>query len=189
MTTTHPNLLNSDNSLLIIVDLQTKLSAVMPAEMANLTTVNTTRLIEAANTLDIPMLVTEQYPQGLGATEEVISNSFSLSTPIFDKTGFSCCASAEFCEALQTSERKQVILVGQETHVCILQTALELLQRGHQVFVVADAVSSRNSEHKTNALQRMQQQGVTVTNYESVLFEWLKTACHPEFKAISALLR
>lgn len=183
------NLLNSDDSLLVIVDLQTKLSAVMPAEMASLTTANTIRLLEAANKLDIPLLVTEQYPQGLGATEERISNSFSLSTPIFDKTGFSCCASTGFCDALQTSERKQIILVGQETHVCILQTALELLQRGLQVFVVADAVSSRNPEHKINALQRMQQQGVIVTNYESVLFEWLRTASHPEFKAISALLR
>lgn len=186
---THPNLLNSDDSLLIIVDLQTKLSKVMLPEMASLTSANTIRLIDAANKLDIPILVTEQYPQGLGATEELISNSFSLSTPIFDKTGFSCCASTEFCEALQTSERKQVILVGQETHVCILQTALELLQRGHQVFVVTDAVSSRNPEHKTNALQRMAQHGVTITNYESVLFEWLRTASHPEFKAISALLR
>lgn len=187
--TTHSNLLNSDDSLLVIVDLQTKLSAVMPAELANLTTENTIKLVEAANKLDIPLLVTEQYPQGLGATEERVSNSFSLSTSIFDKTGFSCCASTSFCEALATSERRQVILVGQETHVCILQTALELLQRGHQVYVVADAVSSRNPEHKINALQRMQQQGVTVTNYESVLFEWLKTASHPEFKAISALLR
>lgn len=187
--TTHSNLLDRDDSLLVIVDLQTKLSAVMPPEVASITTENTIRLIEAANNLDIPMLVTEQYPQGLGATEEIVSNNFSLSTPIFDKTGFSCCASNDFCEALQTSERKQVILVGQETHVCILQTALELLQRGHQVFVVADAVSSRNPEHKMNALQRMQQHGVIVTNYESVLFEWLKDASHPQFKVISALLR
>jgi nicotinamidase-related amidase len=141
---------------LIVIDLQTKLSNVMPAEMASLTTQNTIRLIEAANKLEIRMLVTEQYPQGLGATEERISNSFSINTPIFDKTGFSCCASAAFCDALQTSERKQMVLVGQETHVCVLQTALELLQRGHQVFVVADAVSSRNPEHKVNALQRMQ---------------------------------
>jgi isochorismate hydrolase len=161
----------------------------MPSEMANFTTENTIRLITAANQLDIPMLVTEQYPQGLGATEERVSNSFSLSTPIFAKTGFSCCASDSFCEALQTSERRQVILVGQETHVCILQTALELLQRGHDVFVVIDAVSSRNPEHKTNALQRMQQQGATLVNVESVLFEWLRSASHPQFKAISALLR
>jgi isochorismate hydrolase len=186
---TPSHLLNSDNSLLIVVDLQTKLSNVMPSEMASLTTQNTLKLIEAANKLDIPMLVTEQYPQGLGATEEIITESLSLSTPIFEKTGFSCCASAEFCDALETSEHGQVILVGQETHVCVLQTALDLLQRGRQVFVVADAVSSRSPEHKLNALQRMQHHGVVVTNYESVLFEWLKDAKHPHFKTISALVR
>lgn len=185
----HNNLLDSDNSLLIVVDLQAKLSAVMPPEVAGLTSRNTIRLIEAANKLDIPLIVTEQYPQGLGATEELVSSHFSLRTPVFDKTDFSCCASTGFCNALETSERRQLILVGQETHVCILQTALELLECGYHVFVVTDAVSSRNPEHKTNALQRMQQHGVTITNHESVLFEWLGSARHPEFKAISALLR
>lgn len=187
--TSHPNLLNSDDSLLIIIDLQTKLSAVMPPAQASLTTQNTARLIDAANNLDIPILVTEQYPQGLGTTEEILTTKLSLSTPIFDKTGFSCCASDSFCEALLTSERKQVILVGQETHVCILQSALELAQRGHQVYVVEDAVSSRNPEHKHYALQRLQQQGVTIISHESVLFEWLKDASHPQFKTLSAFLR
>jgi nicotinamidase-related amidase len=187
--TTHFNLLSHDDSLLVIVDLQTKLSAVMNQTDAAFTSENTISLITAANLLDIPILVTEQYPQGLGHTELDVSNKLSLSTPVFDKTGFSCCSSSSFCNALETSERKQVILVGQETHVCILQTALELLQRGLQVFVVEDAVSSRKTEHKLSALQRMQQQGVTVINYESVLFEWLRTASHPQFKAVSALLR
>ncbi len=187
--TQHPNLLNSDDSLLVIIDLQAKLSAVMPPEQAAITTTNTIRLIDAANSLDIPILVTEQYPQGLGATEEMITTKLSLSIPVFDKTGFSCCASNSFCEALLTSERKQVILVGQETHICILQSALELTQRGHQVYVVEDAVSSRNLDHKRYALQRLQQQGITVLSYESVLFEWLKDANHPQFKTISALLR
>jgi len=186
---THLNLLAIEHSLLVIIDLQTKLSAVMPEEQATLTIQNTVRLIEAANALDIPMLVTEQYPQGLGATEEAIMNRLSVSTPIFDKTGFSCCASDNFCEALLTSERQQVILVGQETHVCILQSALELLERGHQVYVVEDAVSSRNPQHKNYALQRLQQQGVTLINYESVLFEWLKNASHPQFKNLSVMLR
>ncbi len=185
----HPNLLNCDDSLLVIIDLQSKLSAVMPPEQACLTTRNSTRLIDAANILDIPILVTEQYPQGLGATEEMLVTKLSLSTPIFEKSGFSCCASDSFCEALLTSERKQVILVGQEAHICILQSALELTQRGHQVYVVEDAVSSRNPEHKHYALQRLQQQGVTIVNYESVLFEWLKNANHPQFKTISALSR
>lgn len=186
---THPNLLNSDNSLLVIVDLQSKLSAVMPTADAALMRDNSANLIAAANTLDIPLLVTEQYPQGLGSTEQEISNKLAVSTPIFDKSGFSCCASSDFNDALETSEREQIILVGQETHVCILQTALELQHQGKQVYIVEDAVCSRNALYKSNALQRMQQHGITVINYESVLFEWLRTAEHPDFKTISALLR
>jgi nicotinamidase-related amidase len=187
--TASPHLLTADKSLLVIIDLQSKLSAAMPEQLAHLTTQNVGKLIDAANALDIPMLVTEQYPQGLGATEEIIVSKLPLSTPIFDKTGFSCCASADFCEALLTSERRQVILVGQETHVCILQSAFELMQRGHQVYVVEDAVSSRNAAHQQNALQRLRQHGVTIVNYESVLFEWLQNSAHPQFKAISAWVR
>ncbi len=182
-------LLNHTDSLLIIIDLQTKLSAAMPPAQASLTAENTLHLIDAANTLEIPILVTEQYPQGLGATDEMITRKLALSTPIYDKTGFSCCSSKNFCEALLTSEREQVILVGQETHVCILQSAFELLQRGHRVYVVEDAVSSRNPEHKINALHRMRQQGVTIVNYESVLFEWLRDASHPDFKTLANLVR
>jgi nicotinamidase-related amidase len=185
----HPNFLASDKSLLVIVDLQTKLSAAMESVAAELVSKNIVRLIEAANLLDIPIVVTEQYPQGLGVTEEAISRKLFLSTPIFEKSSFSCCGCVGFCLALETSERRQIILVGQEAHVCILQSALDLLHRGHQVFVVEDAVNSRKLEHKQFALQRMQQQGVTMVSYESVLFEWLRTASHPHFKAISNLLR
>ena len=85
--------------------------------------------------------------------------------------------------------RKQIILAGLEAHVCVLQTALELLHNGYQVYVVEDAICSRKAEHKFYALQRMQQQGITITNYESVLFEWLRDASHPDFRSISGLLR
>ena len=112
----------------------------------------------------------------------------AVSTPIFEKLGFSCCSSTAFNDALDTSEREQIILLGQETHVCVLQTALELQYQGKQVYVIEDAVCSRNIEHKHNALQRMQQQGITLINYESVLFEWLRSAEHADFKTLSALL-
>ncbi len=185
---THPNLLSIENSLLVVVDLQTKLSKVIPEQDAQQTSQHTQSLLKAADLLDIPVLVTEQYPKGLGATETAISDLFTESTPVFEKTGFSCCACDDFVNALETSERQQIVLVGQETHVCILQTALELIARDLQVYVVDDAVSSRNPVHKTHALQRMQQQGITIINYESVLFEWLRDAKHPHFKTISALL-
>ncbi len=186
---THPNILAANESLLVIVDLQEKLLAAMPKADAALMREHATNLIAAANALDIPVIVTEQYPKGLGATEQEVSNKLPLSTPVFEKTSFSCYVAEGFENALETSEREQIILVGQETHVCILQTALDLELQGKQVYVVEDAVCSRNARHKDRALQRMQRQGVTITNYESVLFEWLRDSTHPEFKNITALLR
>jgi nicotinamidase-related amidase len=187
--TTHPNLLSVNNSLLIVVDMQTKLSAAMPERDAELMTANARSLVEAAGLLSIPALLTEQYPQGLGSTDATITDLLSEDTLIFDKTGFSCCAANGFTDTVANTDRKQIILVGQEAHVCVLQTALELMHFGYQVHAVEDAICSRKAEHKFYALQRMQQQGATITNYESVLFEWVKDSAHPEFKKISGLLR
>ncbi|WP_432741070.1 isochorismatase family protein [Methylobacter sp. G7] len=186
---THPNLLSIENSLLIVVDLQTTLSAAMPEAEAELMTSNARSLVEAAGLLSIPVLLTEQYPQGLGSTDTSITDLLSEDTLIFDKTGFSCCAAEGFTDTVANTDRKQVILIGQEAHVCVLQTALELLHLGYQVHVVEDAICSRKAEHKFYALQRMQQQNATITNYESVLFEWVKDSRYPEFKKISGLLR
>lgn len=186
---THPNILSSENSLLIVVDLQSKLTSVMPQAEAELMIANTGSLIDAANNLNIPLLLTEQYPKGLGATEASVTEKLPKAAQVFEKTGFSCCAANGFNQALQISGRKQIILVGQEAHVCVLQTALELLFIGYQVYIAEDAVCARKPEHKFYALQRLQQQGATIINYESVLFEWLRDAAHPNFKSISGMLR
>ncbi|MDP2901770.1 MAG: isochorismatase family protein [Methylovulum sp.] len=189
MKNTHPDLLCAENSLLVVIDIQAKLSAAMPEKAACVMMTNTGILVEAAGKLNIPVLLTEQYPKGLGPTDSVIVQKLPVGFQVFDKTGFSCCAADGFSEALEHSHRKQIILVGQEAHVCVLQTALELLDVGYQVHVVEDALCSRKSEHKFYALQRLQQQGATITNHESVLFEWLRNAAHLEFKGISGLLR
>ncbi len=183
------NLLNTDQSVLVIVDVQTKLTTAMPARKAEQMLANIVKLTEAADLLQVPILVTEQYPNGLGATEARISEKLPAHTPIFEKTVFSCCTAKGFLPTLTNLKRKQIILVGQETHVCVLQTALELTHLGYQVHVVADAVCSRNAGHRMTALLRMQQQGVTLSNYESVLFEWLRDAAHPAFKTISKWVR
>lgn len=185
----HPNLCFADDSLLIVVDLQSKLSAVIPEADAEQMIANTGRLLEAADILKVPVLLTEQYPKGLGPTEPAIASKLPEGTRVFEKTGFSCCAAPGFSEALQDFRHHQLILVGLEAHVCVLQTALELLNLGYQVFIVEDAVCSRKIENKVNSLQRLQQQGATISNYESVLFEWLKSSGHPDFKKISGLLR
>lgn len=161
----------------------------MPEVEAKLITGNTGSLLEAAALLYIPVLLTEQYPKGLGATDMSIAKKLPESTQVFEKTGFSCCSAEGFCVALESSNRKQIILAGLEAHVCVLQTALDLYHNGYQVYVVEDAVCSRKAEHKFYALQRMQQQAITITNHESVLFEWLRDAGHPDFRSISGLLR
>ena len=185
---THPNLVSIDNSLLLVIDIQTKLVAAMPENDADQMIDNSGRLIDAAKTLDIPILLTEQYPKGLGSTDHQLTKKLAKNTAIFDKTGFSCLSADGFPDALKQSGRKQIIVVGQETHVCVLQTALELLNQDYQIHIVEDAVCSRKTEHKLFALQRMQQQGATITCHESILFEWLKNSTHPAFKSISRLL-
>ena len=114
---THPNLCKADDSLLIVVDIQTKLSDAMPEDDAEEVITNSLRLVEAAGILDIPILLTEQYPKGLGPTDTSIAKSLPEQTQVFDKTGFSCCAANGFCQALAASSKRQVILVGQEAHV------------------------------------------------------------------------
>lgn len=182
-------LLDVNNSLLLIVDMQTRLLAAMKPQLAKAMLDNSVKLLTAANLLKAPVLLTEQYPKGLGVTADSLTDSLPKNAQSFEKTAFSCCGSAAFNQALAASGRKQVIVVGQETHVCVLQTAIELYEQGFQVYVVEDAVCSRQEQHKANALQRLQALGICVTNHESVLFEWLRDAKHAEFKAISELLR
>ena len=185
----HPNLCTAENSLLLIVDVQTSLIAAIPQATAENMLTCSARLVKSADLLKIPILLTEQYPKGLGTTDAKLTSVLPKTTRNFEKTGFSCCAANDFDSALENSHRKQIILAGMEAHVCILQTALELFARGYQVYVVEDAVCSRKAEHKSWALRRMQQLGITITNHESVLFEWLKDASHPDFRFISSLLR
>ncbi len=186
---THPNLCTAEDSLLIIIDLQTKLTHVMPDNDADLMLTNSAKLIKSAELLNIPILVTEQYPRGLGHTVANISKSLPPHTPVFEKTAFSCCGSDAFNSALKNTGKQQLILVGMEAHICIIQSAMSLAAAGYQVFVIEDAVCSRKLEHKLYALQRLQQHGITISSYESVLFEWLKDAKHPQFKSISALVQ
>ncbi|MGZ8193702.1 MAG: isochorismatase family protein, partial [Methylobacter sp.] len=162
---TPPTLLSAENSLLVVVDLQAKLSTAMPESDAELMTTNIGILLDTATILNIPVLLTEQYPKGLGPTVISIAEKLPETTRIFDKTGFSCCAANGFCKALENSGRQQIILAGQEAHVCVLQTALELVHVGYQVYIVEDAVCSRNTKHKFYALQRLQQHGITITNH------------------------
>ncbi len=183
------SLCNATDSALIVIDIQPALTAAMPENDAEQMLANTIVLLQAAEALLIPVLLTEQYPKGLGETDAKLLEHLPASAEKFIKTGFSCCAAEGFRSAREKSGKKQLVLVGQETHVCVLQTAVELGDSGYCVFVAEDSVCSRKQEHRFFALERMRQAGICITNYESVLFEWMKDSAHPKFKELAKLIR
>ncbi len=173
----------------MVVDIQLRLAAAMEEETRQRTLSNTGFLLKAAGMLQIPVTVTEQYPRVLGPTESVITEQFPHYSHQFTKTSFSCCGADGFLADLDVDSRPQIVVAGMEAHVCVLQTAMDLVIRGFQVFVVADAVCSRSPDNHRNALSRLRQGGGVVSNTESVLFEWLRDAKHQHFKAILALVK
>lgn len=178
-----------DNSLLLVVDIQTKLGQAMPTKVLNRVISNTSLLSRAAGLLDVPVVVTEQYPRGLGPTIADITEALPATAVTLEKTAFSSAAAQGFDAALKHSEREQIIVVGMESHVCVLQSAFDLVAEGYAVYVVEDAVCSRRLENYQNALDRLRQAGVRIISAESAIFEWLVDSRHEHFKAISAMLR
>jgi len=184
-----PMLARASDSVLVLIDIQERLSAAMDAAALQAVAKNAGILLQAAARLDIPVLATEQYPKGLGPTIAPVAVLLPETARRFEKTSFSCGGDDSFLHALEAEGRPQAVLVGMESHVCVLQSALDLRQAGREVFVVADACSSRNPANHANAMDRMRAAGVVITNTESVAFEWLRNARHTSFKALSALLR
>ncbi len=179
-------MLEPPKSILVLVDVQGKLAGLMQDKeqlYANLQ-----RMILGAQALQVPILWMEQTPQHLGPTIAQIAELLPDARPM-PKSCFSCCGSKPFMAALEASQRRQVLLMGIEAHICIVQTALELLEHGYHVEVIADAVSSRAAENRQLALERMRSAGVTVTSTEMALYELLKAAEGPAFKAILKLVR
>jgi len=183
-----PLLLDAQNSQLTIIDIQTRLLPVMSGQKRLLK--NCQILITAAKSLEIPVTVSEQYPKGIGSTDPSLVQALGELYQPVEKTCFSCINSPEYSKRIQKfPNRGQFILCGIEAHVCVLQTAMEMLHNHKQVFIVADAISSRNKNNKRLALRRLQQAGAIITCTESVIFEWLKDAKHAQFKTLSALIR
>lgn len=175
-------LLKRDSSCLLLIDVQEKLAPyVMKADDL---LKRCQWLVNLANELDVPALVSEQYPQGLGKTLSPLQELLSSHKAI-EKVCFSCWREPTFKQALHALDKTQVVLIGIETHVCVLQTALDLLEAGYEVFVVVDAVSSRHEQDYRYGLKRMKQDGVHLVTSEMVFFEWVEKAGTPEFKALS----
>ena len=177
-----------DESCLIIIDIQEKLSSAIPDKVINRLRNNTSILLNAANQLTIPVIATAQYPKGLGPIEELITNNLSDSARQFEKTCFSCLGAEGLSKYLNDLNKRQVILVGIEAHICVLQSAIELIAEGYEVFVVPDAIGSRKLTSYEIALVRLNQASANLLTTESVLFEWLRDASHPQFKSLSKLI-
>lgn len=145
-------------------------------------------LLQAANRLSIPTTISEQYKKGLGATVERLSN-LKGDAPVMEKMHFSCAADAAMTARVQSLGRNQVVIAGIEAHVCVLQSALGFKDMGLDVFVVADAVTSRKQESVDVALSRYRHAGVNIVTTEMVVFEWLHVSGTPEFKELSKLIK
>ena len=177
------------SSQLLIVDIQIQLGQAMPKKVLNRVVSNSVLLARSATLLDVPILHTEQYPQGLGSTVAEMTEVLPDSAQLFEKTAFSCVGAAGFTDALGEPGRHQIVIAGMEAHVCVLQTALDLVANNYQVYVVEDAVCSRRLENYQNALDRLRQSNVSIVRAESVIFEWVVDSRHEQFKAIQTLVR
>lgn len=179
-------MLDIQNCCLVVVDVQGKLAQLMHDKESLFKNIEI--LIKAAKILNIPILWCQQCPQSLGPTISQIAELLSDNEPI-NKASFSCCGCDKFNDKLNELNRRGVLLCGIEAHVCIYQTAADLLSKGFSVEVVADAVSSRTPENKQTAITKMSADGAKITSTEMALFELLKTADHPHFKQIAKLVK
>ncbi len=179
-------LLDRRRSLLLIIDVQEKLAPAIAEGVARIA--RTRLLLEGARRLEVPVLATEQYPKGLGHTVADLL-PFPEGTERFEKIAFSAMRDAAFAGHLASRGREQILLCGMETHVCVMQTALDLLARGYAVFAVADACGSRRETSHQLGLARLRQEGARIVDSEMVLFEWLEEAGSDTFRAISRLIK
>ena len=179
-------MLDIQQCCLTVVDVQGKLAQLMHGREALFKNIRI--LVKAANILEIPILWCQQVPDALGPTVPEIAKLLADNEPI-NKSAFSCCGEELFNASLKDLARNQILLCGIETHVCIYQTAVDLLGQGFNVNVIADAVSSRIPENKQIALNRLAAEGANITCTEMALFELLKTAEHPKFRQIAKLIK
>ncbi len=189
-------LLDVDRSIVLAIDLQGKLMDLI--ERPGLVVAATVRLLKLADLFRVPVILTEQYPKGIGLTHPEIRAAFdNLTVPkrFLEKISFGCCGDPNFerlLDELRPGMRprdRQIVVAGIEAHVCVMQTTLELLREGNQVHVCWECVSGRGAEYRRHALDRIVQAGGVMTNHESVGFEWARDKDHRQFKAMSALFK
>jgi len=179
-------ILDKSKAVLVVIDIQERL--VLAMKKKDKVYENTLHLIEAAKLLNIPIVVTEQYPKGLGPTVDEIKECLPQYSPL-EKVTFDCCRGDGFLEKIASLKRGHIILTGMETHVCVLQTCLSLLKEGYFPHLVSDAVCSRNKDDYLTAKELMRDAGAVITCTETVLFQLLEKAGTAEFKTISKRIK
>jgi nicotinamidase-related amidase len=180
----HPTKMSPADTALLVIDVQDKLLAKIPAADALVRDI--AFLVDAARLLDLPVFATEQYPRGLGPTAAALAERLPQRP---DKVAFSCCAVPAVAQGLERGGRPKVVLAGIETHVCVLGTALDLLGAGYRVYLPVDAVASRYPVDHEYALRRVERAGAILATAETCVFEWVGGADHPQFKKVSALVQ
>lgn len=176
-------MLNTEDSLVLVIDIQEKLVNAVgnysPVEKAR-------KIIQAADILKVPVIFTEQYPKGLGETVEELK---AINSTILEKTSFSALATDEVHKKVKELNKKQIIIFGIETHICVYQTICDLLKEGYEVYFVKDASASRNKYEFKTGCELIKQKGGYVTCCEITLFEWLRSSKHTNFKEIQNLIK
>ena len=183
----NPRLLDRQRTVLVMIDVQERYRRVL--HEWDRVTAACGLLLQGAELLGIPTLVTEQYPQGLGHTAEELTRHWPRGTQVVEKRSLSCCGASEFVAALRTMGRRQVLVAGIETHACVNQTVHDLLEAGHQVHVAEDATSSRTARDVAPAWAKMLGAGMVPTTSEQALLELVETAEAPEFRSLQSMLK
>ena len=179
--------LDGEKAALIVIDVQEKLAPAMNGDLYAQLLEHANLLIEGFKALDLPIIATEQYSKGLGHTVAELDGAAEQHR--IEKMSFSCCGEESFLTALEVTGAKQVVIVGMETHVCVFQTVIDLLDRGYGVHLVRDAVSSRFQSDYDNAISTAARAGAVITTTEMALFQLVKGAGNDGFKAVSKLVR
>ena len=179
-------MLDRNNAALLIIDIQERLAVAM--DKKDQVVRNTLHLVELAKMLNIPVVVTEQYPKGLGRTLPEITAALPAYLPV-EKVSFNCCGEASFNEQIKRLGKRKIIITGMETHICVLQTSIGLIKEGFDVHLVSDAVCSRTKANWRSGIEFVRDAGGVLTNTETALFQLLGVAGTPEFKAISSRIK
>ena len=180
------NTLSAENSLVLIIDIQDRLVAALNKDVV---VENAVKTVSAAKYLNIPVLLTEQYPKGLGHTVQKLTDALPEGSEVVEKTYFNALLENGMLDNIKSYGRKQRVICGIETHICVHQTASALVEAGFDVYVIKDACASRNKYEFKQGIDAMVANGVKVSCVEIALFEWLKGAKNPKFKEVQALIK